>query len=1356
MLFSLFSCQPPVNKLNAPNQDAGVNEPFTPGPSGGSPSSGDDGTLVLSLNSLEGTANAVGFSIVGVGSDVSSVKVFKDGICRIFAGHSVPVGGVASGRLNNLAVGVHNFYFVTERASGPSTCRSFSASYRRKPVAPISLSAAARGTDSTPPVMVWGGVQGDRVMLYGDSICSALLGSAVASGSSARVISRGLSVGQHRFYAKRERNGVASDCSMAYASYELQSSGTSVARANPPASQTSNTASTRHGTDFISVWRIARGGDSITLPLRKGSTVGMSLSYDFTVSWGDGTSSRVTSYDDPDKSHTYAQAGNYRVVISGTLEGWSFRHQYIQNGAQHLSSQQIISVPDLGDVGWKHLGGAFRDCANLERVIRGDVSGVVNMMNMFRDAPKVQVDVRGWDTSSVTNMSNMFANAAAAHPSMSTLDFSSVTTMQDMFNGVTLLTRDYSNFLLRVVATSTRNNVTLHGGGSRYNTAGQTARNTLVARGWSITDGGLEGATPPPTIPPTSAGICNRTAEVQSVLIPPTKNCSQVTAEDLRRKNFSIGLTRLTSLKEGDFAGLSNLRTLSIDSSQLSSLPARVFTGLSSLRSLSLGTLGSNQISILSYSNMLKSLSETTTRNNGTVSAIGLKYNASAAAARQSLIDRQWSITDGGLEGTTSPTSAGICNRTAEVQSVLIPLTKNCSQVTAEDLRRKNFSIGLTRLTSLKEGDFAGLSNLRTLSIDSSQLSSLPERVFTGLSSLRSLSLGTLGSNQISILSYSNMLKSLSETTTRNNGTVSAIGLKYNASAAAARQSLIDRQWSITDGGLEGTTSPPTTSPPTTSPPTTPPTFVRVCDRTARVQVAILRKVAKGSCSQVTAEDLRSINELDVWSLSPRPLTLKRGDFAGLSSLQKLKIAMTRLSSLPAGIFAGLSQLQELNLSRNNLTSLPEGIFAGLSSLQMIILDGNKLSSLPAGIFAGLSSLQNLRLGGNNISSFPTGMFTGLSSSLREVHLTGINITSVPRRLLSELSSLPLLGKLAFSGRYLSRLPKGMFAEFSSLKELYISGYGSSSLNHLEEGTFAGLSQLQKLNIGISAIRTLPEGVFAGLSQLQELAIADSYLTSLPAGIFAGLSQLQKLYLGGKKLTSLPAGIFAGLSQLQELKLYWTYNLSSLSAGIFAGLSQLQKLNLRGNNKLSSWSAGIFAGLSSLQKFEISYSSLSSLPAGIFAGLSQLQELDLRDNNLTSLPAGIFAGLSQLQELSLDANSKLTSLPAGIFAGLSQLQELSLDANSKLTSLPAGIFAGLSQLQKLNVSNSPLTSLPEEIFAGLSQLQELKLYWNSKLTSLPEGIFAGLSQLQKLNVSNSPLTSLPEEIFGRTLSIAGA
>ena len=61
---------------------------------------------------------------------------------------------------------------------------------------------------------------------------------------------------------------------------------------------------------------------SLTLPLRALYTDGTELLYDFTVDWGDGTSSEVTGFDDPDKSHVYAQAGTYTVKMAEIAQGF--------------------------------------------------------------------------------------------------------------------------------------------------------------------------------------------------------------------------------------------------------------------------------------------------------------------------------------------------------------------------------------------------------------------------------------------------------------------------------------------------------------------------------------------------------------------------------------------------------------------------------------------------------------------------------------------------------------------------------------------------------------------------------------------------------------------------------------------------------------------------------------------------------------------------------------------------------------------------------------------------------------------------------------------------------------------------
>jgi hypothetical protein len=66
--------------------------------------------------------------------------------------------------------------------------------------------------------------------------------------------------------------------------------------------------------------------------------------------------------------------------------------------------------------------------------------------------------------------------------------------MASMFSGVTLSTANYSALLTGWAALpSLQSNVTFDGGGSRYNTGAQAARDTLENTwGWTITDGGPE------------------------------------------------------------------------------------------------------------------------------------------------------------------------------------------------------------------------------------------------------------------------------------------------------------------------------------------------------------------------------------------------------------------------------------------------------------------------------------------------------------------------------------------------------------------------------------------------------------------------------------------------------------------------------------------------------------------------------------------------------------------------------------------------------------------------------------------------------------------------------------------------
>ena len=98
----------------------------------------------------------------------------------------------------------------------------------------------------------------------------------------------------------------------------------------------------------------------------------------------------------------------------------------------------------------------------------------------------------------------------------------------------------------------------------------------------------------------------------------------------------------------------------------------------------------------------------------------------------------------------------GICDRTERVRDNIISLLnaqdlgslgiKDCSEVTDEHLIRIRF-LDLTgggigqKITSLKPGDFHGLSGMSELILADNSLSELPEGVFDGLSSLEILTM---------------------------------------------------------------------------------------------------------------------------------------------------------------------------------------------------------------------------------------------------------------------------------------------------------------------------------------------------------------------------------------------------------------------------------------------------------------------------------------------------------------------------------------------------------------------------------------------------------------------------------------
>lgn len=153
-------------------------------------------------------------------------------------------------------------------------------------------------------------------------------------------------------------------------------------------------------TRFIMTVRTTTPSESFTLPLFTGST------YNFNVDWGDGTNEDVTT--DTDVPHVYADAGDYQIIINGT-----FPQIYFYTA---LDANKVISIDNLGAVGWISFYRAFRGCSNLTTVTLGDfdVTGVLEFTSMFGNCTSLlTIDVSNLITSGVTHINEFFGSCSS-------------------------------------------------------------------------------------------------------------------------------------------------------------------------------------------------------------------------------------------------------------------------------------------------------------------------------------------------------------------------------------------------------------------------------------------------------------------------------------------------------------------------------------------------------------------------------------------------------------------------------------------------------------------------------------------------------------------------------------------------------------------------------------------------------------------------------------------------------------------------------------------------------------------------------------------------------------------------------
>ena len=184
---------------------------------------------------------------------------------------------------------------------------------------------------------------------------------------------------------------------------------------------------------FITTWETTGTDEMITIP-----TIGDGYSY--TVDWGDSPQPDTTTYMGmaPATTHTYATANTYTVRITG-----DFPRIYFQ-GTTAANKAKIQSVEQWGIASWSSMQGAFDGAINLTvpAVDAPNLTGVTDMLSMFKNATSFNQDINHWDTSSIQDMTFMFQNATTFNQNIGDWNTGMVTTMTSMFNGASAFNQD--------------------------------------------------------------------------------------------------------------------------------------------------------------------------------------------------------------------------------------------------------------------------------------------------------------------------------------------------------------------------------------------------------------------------------------------------------------------------------------------------------------------------------------------------------------------------------------------------------------------------------------------------------------------------------------------------------------------------------------------------------------------------------------------------------------------------------------------------------------------------------------------------------------------------------------------------
>lgn len=520
-------------------------------------------------------------------------------------------------------------------------------------------------------------------------------------------------------------------------------------------------------------------------------------------------------------------------------------------GCNNLASFPVLDVSMITD-----LSSAWQSCIGLTSFPLLDTSSVTSFHATWDSCSGI-TDFPALDMSS----GNYFKSTWRVMTSLTELpdlDLSNLDNGEVAFAGVTLSTNSYSELLIDLAATNSNANVIFDGGSSRYNLSAISARESLVNHGWTIADGGYESSANILTeafalvVDTTQAGTSSSTqftlplnsSEMYDFTVDWGDGSANVftTNTDVTHAYASSGNYTIQIVENtvGGFPAISfnndsdNLKVLELANwgNVTWSTFYKAFAGCSNMDITATDEATANTGSVTQFTGAWQSCSSLTSfplidTSSGTNFSVTWQFCSSLTTFP--LIDTSlgtnffetWlscsSLNSFPLIDTSSGTSfTGSWRNCSNLSSFPLIDTSSGTDFSYAWYSCSNLSSFPLIDTSLGTNFFqtwyscGSLSSFPLIDTSSGTIFSNTWRNCSSLTVLPLLSMGNMTNGAtafngviLSTNSYSDLLVDIEMNNSAANVTFDGGGSKYDISAIGARENLISRGWTITDGGFE-------------------------------------------------------------------------------------------------------------------------------------------------------------------------------------------------------------------------------------------------------------------------------------------------------------------------------------------------------------------------------------------------------------------------------------------------------------------------------------------------------------------------------------------------------------------------